>query len=87
MWFNGGMDSNETTKTSARRATFTASAFERSHGKRPTGRGSWAFQQTTSFTAFDAELFGEIEFFNDTLTGAMARMRANGATGLWAILP
>lgn len=74
----------------SKRATFTPSAFKRAHGKAPTGRGTgtWAFQQTRTYAAFDADLFGEIEFCeNSTLTEAMARLRRNGATGLWAILP
>lgn len=81
------MDSNEATKTSARRATITPSPFKRANGgKAPTGFGTWAFQATTTYTAFDADLFGEVKTFTGTLTQAIKALRAEGATGLWAVL-
>lgn len=68
-------------------AEFTAAAFVRSHRRSPKGRGSWAFQRTVRSTAFDAELFGPIEFFTGTLTEAKKAARAAGFTGLVAVLP
>lgn len=44
-------------------------------------------QRTTSETAFDDELIGEIEWFSGTLTDAKRKARAAGMTGLIAILP
>ena len=48
----------------------TTRPFERSHGKRPRGRGTWAFQASLSDVAFHDDLFDEIVFANGTLTEA-----------------
>lgn len=39
---------------------FTDAAFRRSHGRAPRGRGSWAFQVSTTARAFDADCVGEV---------------------------
>lgn len=41
---------------------FTDAAFRRSHGRAPRGRGSWAFQVSTTARAFDADCVGEVWF-------------------------
>lgn len=78
-WFNGGMETNRT--------EFTTAAFERSHGRRPSGRGSWAFQAATNWTAFDRDLTGEIVWANGTLTEAKAAARIALPGQLIAVLP
>ncbi len=54
---------------------FTTAPFERTHGRTPKGFGAWAFQATTSETAFDSELTGEVQFFTGTFTEARANAR------------
>ena len=56
----------------------TTRAFLRSHGKEPKGRGSWAFQAATNWTAFDRELVGELKFYYGTLTEAKKQAIADG---------
>lgn len=70
------------------RTEFTTAAFERSHGHRPRGSGSWAFQRSTGWTAFDRELVGEVVWVQGTLTAARkeaARLLGNPACV--AVLP
>lgn len=55
---------------------FTTSPYERSHGKRPQGTGSWAFQRTTTDVAFDGDLYGKIEFFTGTLSEAKKQCKS-----------
>lgn len=70
---------------------FTAAAFKRSHGRSPSGRGTWAFQRTDSALAYDYHLYGESEFVSGTLSEAKAKIhkldRDNGEGRVWAILP
>ena len=69
---------------------FTDAAFVRSHGKAPRGRGQWLFQMARSHTAFGAELTGPVRCFggiNSTLAEAKAAAKAEGLTGLWAVMP
>lgn len=54
---------------------FTYAPYIRSHGKAPKGQGGWAFQATTSSTAFDAERYGDIRIYFGTLTEAKAAAR------------
>lgn len=60
---------------------FTTSQFERSHGRKPKGFGGWAFSRSTSASAFESDLFGEVEFFSGTLTEAkkLAAAKMTGA--------
>jgi hypothetical protein len=67
--------------------TFTTAAFERSHGRKPRGRGEWGFQQSASHRAFFEDLTGEMQFFRGTLTEAKAQAVAAGMTGIVAVLP
>jgi len=67
--------------------TFTDRAFVRSHGRSPRGTGCWAFCRTTTQVAFEADLLGEVEFYSGTLTEAKAALKADGGTGLWAVMP
>jgi hypothetical protein len=69
--------------------TLTHRAFERSHGKRARGRGTWAFQQTRSDLAFEHDRHGEIVWGppGATLTEARRALEAHGHTGLWAVMP
>ena len=67
--------------------TLTTSAFERSHGHKPRGFGHWAFQRTTSRTAFERELEGELVFLTGTLTECREQLVSSGVTGLVAVLP
>ena len=41
---------------------FTTAEYERSHGRKPSGTGVWAFQTTVNRTAFDSERVGEVWF-------------------------
>lgn len=56
---------------------FTERAYVRSHGKAPSRRvrGTWAFQATTSETAYDRDLFGDI-FWSDSATLGEAKQAA-----------
>ncbi len=65
---------------------FTTRQFERTHGRKPKGFGSWAFQATTSETAFDSELTGEIQFFTGTFTEARAAAKQAFDAPLVAVL-
>jgi hypothetical protein len=55
---------------------FTDAAFRRSHGRAPRGRGSWAFQVSTTARAFDADCVGEVWFAPGSVTFAEARRAA-----------
>lgn len=67
---------------------FTNRAFIRSHGKNPSGRGAWAFQESVSDMAFDRDLRGDIVWAPfGTLTEARAWVRATQPFGLWAVMP
>ncbi len=65
---------------------FTTRQFERTHGRTPKGFGAWAFQATTSETAFDSELTGEVQFFTGTFTEARAEARRFFTAPLVAVL-
>ena len=65
---------------------FTNSPYVRCHGHAPRGRGMWAFQKTTNYTAFDRELTGEILWFSGTLAEARKQLVAAGHNGLFAVL-
>lgn len=65
---------------------FTTSPYERSHGKAPRGNGSWAFQRSTTRVAFAGDLYGEVEFYNGTLTEAKKQARKNMLTDFVAVL-
>lgn len=69
------------------KTTFTNAKFVRSHGRNPSGCGTWAFQQATTDQAFT--LTGEIVFAPMLLTLGEAKrwMRQQGNTGLWAVMP
>lgn len=74
--------------TTTTKIEFTTSAYFRSHGKTPSGGGSWAFQKATSITAFDSELVGEIYWVHgETFAAAKRALRTLGVSGLWAVLP
>jgi hypothetical protein len=67
---------------------FTLSAYERSHGFKPRGRGFWVFQRATNYTAFDRELVGEIFFAPyGTLTEAKRWLVEHHGGGIWAVMP
>lgn len=66
---------------------FTTAPFVRSHMRQPRGRGSWAFQRSTGWTAFDRELVGEVRWFQGTLTEAKRQAVESGMVGLVAVLP
>lgn len=70
---------------------FTNAAFVRSHGRNPSGRGSWAFQETVDWSAFDRDLRGDVWFApgSCTLTEAKkaAREHFAGCEGILAVLP
>jgi len=73
------------------KTNFTSAAFLRSHGKEPKGRGSWMFQQSMTWYAFDKDLTGSIVTAPvSTLSEAKRYMKAQhvGQAGLiWAVLP
>jgi hypothetical protein len=73
--------------TNMPRLQYTTSNFVRSHGKAPSGRGSWGFQRSDTHVAFDRDLHGEVIFHNGTLSEAKAAHKASGAYGLWAVMP
>lgn len=74
---------------------FTSSLFYRVHGKGPRGRGSWGFQPSRSFTAFDDELITGPVYFaapDSTYSEAKAQARRHyaehGHAGAYiAVLP
>ncbi len=68
------------------KTTFTTRQFERTWGSKPKGFGTWAFQATTTQTAFDSERTGEIQFFTGTLTEARNEARRSFTEPLIAIL-
>jgi hypothetical protein len=81
-----------TTTNTARpaRLEFTSADFVRSHGRTPRssgGGGSWGFQRSRTEAAFERDLFGEVVWVFGTLTEAKAKLRAQGATGLWSVCP
>jgi hypothetical protein len=66
----------------------TTEAFQRSHMTKPRGNGGWAFQRSTRRTAFEAERFGEVEFFFGTFTDARAQAVASMADAPFvAVMP
>ena len=67
--------------------TLTTAAFERSHTRKPRGRGLWLLAETTGRTAFAAELTGRTFEHSGTLTEARKALAATGATGTWAVMP
>lgn len=70
------------------RVQFTTRAFQRSHGRRPSGRGTWGFQQSTTEVAFDADLRGDVLWANGTLAEAKRQVAALVPGGtLLAVLP
>ena len=67
---------------------FTTAAFVRSHGHEPRGTGSWAFQPSATFKAFDRDLAGEVLFVQGTLAEAKREARRHFGKGvLLAVLP
>lgn len=61
------------------RPEVTTAAFFRSHAKHPAGRGVWAFQASTTRTAFDRDCTGQVEFFSGTFNEAAAQARTHFA--------
>ena len=49
---------------------FTTRNFERSHGRPPRGRGSWAFQESATDAAFEEDMRGDVEWFHGTYSEA-----------------
>lgn len=70
----------------AKRLSFTTKAYVRATGHAPRGTGMWAFCRTHTETAFEDDLVGEPEFYSGTLAEAKAALKADGGTGLWAVL-
>jgi len=48
----------------------TTAPYERSHGKAPRGYGAWAFQRSTTRTAYTSDCYGDTDFFTGTYTEA-----------------
>lgn len=70
--------------------TFTNAAFVRSHGKNPSGRGSWIFCASRTEIAFTDDVNAAslvIAPHSLTLTEAKRWMAEQGNTGLWAVMP
>ncbi len=69
-------------------ANTTTRAFTRSHGTNPRGQGGWGFQRSTTEQAFDADLFGDMEFFQGTFTEARRQAERTMTDATWlALLP
>jgi hypothetical protein len=73
-------------ETEMGKTEFTTRQFERTHGRKPKGFGAWAFQATTSETAFDSELTGSVQFFTGTFTEARAEAKQAFEAPLVAVL-
>lgn len=66
----------------------TTAAFERSHGRRPRGTGSWAFSASQTSRAFTDDLRGNVAFFQGTFTEARRQAVAHFHAGPFvAVLP
>lgn len=72
-----------------RRTDFTVSAFVRSHGSRPRGRGLWGFRKSRTDYAFERDLTGPVVWAPGTLTlrEAFAWMRREHPGSTWAVMP
>ena len=69
-------------------ANTTTRAFTRSSGRSPRGYGSWGFQRSTTEAAYDGDLYGEMEFFQGTLTEARREAKRTMTNATWlALLP
>lgn len=74
--------------TTTTKPTVTTSSFVRSHQRQPRGYGGWAFQQSSSSDAFDADLRGDILFVSGTYTEARTAAVAHFAGAEFvAVLP
>jgi len=69
----------ETSSTKTRKPTVVVDAFVRDHGRRPSGRGGWAFQASRTPWAYSRDLFGEIFWANGTFTEARQAAQAHFA--------
>ncbi len=70
---------NMNNNTTTNRPEVTTAPFVRCHGEEPRGHGFWAFQASTTRTAFDRDCNGHPEFFNGTFTEAAAQARKHFA--------
>lgn len=69
---------------------FTTRAFERSHGRKPSSStmGSWAFRASSSETAFESDLYGELVFVHmATLAEAKKSPQVRSLGSLVAVMP
>lgn len=82
LWLDDGV-------TTTRKPTFTTRQFVRSHGTAPRGRGTWAFQKSTSVDAFDRHLVGDVFFAHGTLVEAKVAAGQHFVGDAWcvAVLP
>ncbi len=55
---------------------FTDAPYFRSHSKHPRGRGSWAFQETSTEYAYEANMIGDVWFAPGSLLLAQAKKAA-----------
>lgn len=65
----------------------TTAAFERSHGRKPRGFATWAFQGAAARTAFDAELVGEPTFITANYSEAREIAQRHIEATFVAVLP
>lgn len=56
--------------------TATTAAYQRTHGKGPRGYGTYAWQRSTSRTAYDADRYGDTDFFTGTYTSTREQAQA-----------
>lgn len=71
-------------------ATLTTSAFERSHGRKPRGRGRWAFQASRTRIALSHDRQGPVFYADGTFTEAFAVARKSytlSGADVIAVLP